>query len=514
MLFFFVQLPMVSRSGYLNSLIFNRRNNGEADAGMSVPIIQLDSLPGGCQTFELVVKFCYGLSVNLTGSNIAPLYCAAHFLEMGEDLKQGNLISRTEAFLSFLMLSSWKDMFRILKNCEAISAWAEELKILERCSESIAWKACMDPQAISCGDDEAQCLNVLTNNFNESKINTKDGAVGSHTEAESNWWFEDVSRLRIDHFIKVINAVKNRGMRSDVIGSCIIKWTEKWLLRIKKNIHDHLNEEPRVTIESLVKVLPTEKDSVCCNFLLHLLKVGMVMNINPELLMVLEKRVALLLESCSAGDLMVKNHHGDKDSVYDANLIIRVVEAYVSCVSSNSISRISVVASVVDEYLALVSMDSNLSVKSFQLLAEALPEAARSCHDRLYRAMDAYLKSHPILTEEERESVCRAMDYHKLSQEARKHAMRNDRLPSNFMVRFILLDHLNMARSMVDDTSRFQRTKTQAFITVSKSPAKNLIRTQKELEIMKQEVKRLKLQLNDLQLCRLELQKKVKRGAR
>ena len=47
---------MVSRSGYLNRLVFDRSNGGRD----KILKIQIDNLPGEAKIFELVVKFCYG----------------------------------------------------------------------------------------------------------------------------------------------------------------------------------------------------------------------------------------------------------------------------------------------------------------------------------------------------------------------------------------------------------------------------------------------------------------------
>ncbi|XP_043726251.1 coleoptile phototropism protein 1-like [Telopea speciosissima] len=498
------KLPMVARSGYLNRLVFRNRNSN------SCLNIQLDNLPGGFQSFKLVVKFCYGLAVDLTATNVAPLYCAAHFLEMNEELEQGNLISKTETFLSFVIFASWKDTIQILNSCESLSSWADKLQIVRRCAESIAWKACTDSQALSCGDDEAQCLNVLSNNMKDSIDNNKGGGAGGdggQTVAES-WWIEDVSLLIIDHFIMVIEDIKRKGMKPGLVGDCISHWAAKWISRVI--VYDHLDVGQRVKIESLIRLIPTEKSSVSCNFLLHLLKVSLMINIDPALLSELERRAAEMLESCSAVDLVVKNY-GDASTVYDVDLVTRVVEAYIDFASSNTTSRIVAVARVVDEYLAIVARDSNLSVKNFQLLAEAFPEDARYCNDKLYRAIDTYLKAHPRLTEEQRVTVCKAMEYHKLSLEARKHTMKNDRLPMNIAIRFILLEQVNIARLLIADGSDYHRTKSQAFIRLPKGLGKSGFETQTELQIIRQEVERLKVQLNELHLCKAELQRQVNR---
>ncbi|KAJ4954286.1 hypothetical protein NE237_011069 [Protea cynaroides] len=497
------KLPMVARSGYLNRLVFRNRERN------SCLKIQLDNLPGGYRSFKLVVKFCYGLAVDLTASNVALLYCAAHFLEMSEELEQGNLISKTETFLSFVIFSSWKDTIQILKSCESLSSWADKLQIVRHCAESISWKACTDAQAVSCGDDEAQCLNVLSNSMKGSINNSEcgGGGDGGQTVAE-HWWIEDVSLLMIDHFTMVIKEIKRKGMKPGIVGACISQWAANWI-SLEVGVFDHL-EVDRSTIESLIRVLPTEKSSVSCNFLLQLLKVSLMINIDPALLSELERRVAEMLESCSAVELMVKNY-GDVNTVYDVDLVTRVVESYMDFASSNTTSRVVSVAGVVDDYLAIVGRDSNLSVKKFQLLAEALPKDARCCNDKLYRAIDTYLKAHPSLTEEERVTVCKAMEYDKLSLEARKHTMKNDRLPVNIAIRFILLEQVNTARLMIADESDYQRTKGQALIRQHKGPGKCRFKIQEELQIMRQEIDRMKVQLNELHLYRAELQRQVKR---
>lgn len=50
------------------------------------------------------------------------------------------------------------------------------------------------------------------------------------------------------------------------------------------------------------------------------------------------------------------------------------------------------VSKLLDNCLAEVAQDPNLSVTKFQVLAELLPENARISDDGLYRAIDIYLK--------------------------------------------------------------------------------------------------------------------------
>jgi hypothetical protein len=118
------------------------------------------------------------------------------------------------------------------------------------------------------------------------------------------------------------------------------------------------------------------------------------------------------------------------------------------------------------------------------------------------------VQAHPSLTEEERVSVCKTLDYHRLSQEAREHVMKNDRLPAKVMTQFILLEQVNMTRSMTASGSNYRRTKNQAILKVAK---RGWMNSRKEIKIMKKEVDKMKVQLNELQMCRLKLQGQKKR---
>ncbi|KAK7269311.1 hypothetical protein RIF29_22035 [Crotalaria pallida] len=489
------KLAMVSRSEYLNRLVFQRGEN-RPSAGDSLNI-QIENLPGGAKTFELIVKFCYGWKIDITSSSIAPIYCAAHFLEMSEDLEEGNLISKTEAFLSFLILSSWKDTFRVLKSTESISSWAKELQIMKRCLEAIAWKACANQNA---SDFNCESTEHLSNSGLEDRFDA--------------WWFEDVSLLRIDHFIEVITCIKRRGMKSKLLGSCIEHWATKWFLQVTLGLDKvtpkHMTFQlHKVSTECLIRILPIVENSVTCNFLLQLLKVGMVLKINPELLCVLERRVALILEQCHVADLLVKNE-GENDPLYDVAVVLRVLQSYVCEMSSNPAAKLHNVGKLVDGYLIHVARDGNLTVETFKTLVEALPHNGRSCDDNLYRAIDMFLKAHPYLTEEDRTDVCRVLEYHKLSQEARQHVMNNDRLPLKLTTQFVLLEQVNMARLMASNGSNYRKTNTQTVMRVSKDFERRQIIGQ-EIKMMRKDVEVIKSQLLELNTCKIKLQKQLKR---
>lgn len=346
-------------------------------------------------------------------------------------------------------------------------------------------------------------LNVLSESINQIDTNN----------LSDGWWFEDISFLRIDHFVEVIESIKRKKVQPNLVGSCITHWTVKWLSGPTLR-HNNLNQKDltvqmhKVTTECLIKILPAERNSVSCNFLLHLLKAAHIMKIDSELLHKLERRIALMLDSCKATDLLVKS----SASLFDVDIIAKVVEAYVSISLSNTLPRMYAVGRLVDEYLVLVARDENLPAKSFQLLVEVLPKEARNCDDNLYRAIDIYLKAHPNLNEEERKNICRVLEYHKLSQDARQHATKNERLPVNIITQFMLLEQVDMSRSFMAAASNNQRTKSQAILGVSKGAGKKWINSQKEIKIIKEDVDMLKFQVGELQQRKVELQKHMNKG--
>ncbi|KAK0589943.1 hypothetical protein LWI29_020450 [Acer saccharum] len=110
------------------------------------------------------------------------------------------------------------------------------------------------------------------------------------------------------------------------------------------------------------------------------------------------------------------------------------------------------VARLVDSYLTEVARDRNLSLTKFQVLAEALPESARSCDDGLYRAIDSYLKAHPTLSEHERKRLCRVMDCQKLSIDACMHAAQNERLPLRVVVQVLFSEQVKISNTIATNS--------------------------------------------------------------
>ncbi|CAI0440202.1 unnamed protein product [Linum tenue] len=558
--------PLLSRSGKMNRLIYESREAAEVNK------VVLDDLPGGPDAFELAAKFCYGIAVDLTASNISGLRCAAEYMEMTEDLEEGNLIFKTEAFLSYVVLSSWRDSIVVLKNCEKLSPWAENLQIVRRCSESIAWKACANPKGIRWAYTGKVPPKVSSPKWTDSSSSPS----RNQQPVPPDWWFEDVSILRTDHFVRVITAIKVKGMRFELIGAAIMHYATKWLPGMIKDgggIHEGSNnsdfsgssnwkgglhmiiaggtttnkddplapsvqsKDQRMIVESLISIIPPQKDSVSCSFLLKLLRMANMLRVAPALVTELEKRVGMQFEQATLADLLIPSYNNNK-TMYDVDLVQRLLEHFLvqeQTAESSSPSRQSFsekhgnmydgmaaqrgggnnhpsakmrVARLVDSYLTEVARDRNLSLTKFQVLAEALPESARTCDDGLYRAIDSYLKAHPTLSEHERKRLCRVMDCQKLSIDACMHAAQNERLPLRIVVQVLFSEQVKISNAIAHNNhSSLKETVYQPMVPNRKTLLEGTPQSfQEGWSAAKKDINTLKFELETVKAKYMELQ--------
>ncbi|CAM6088504.1 unnamed protein product [Calypogeia fissa] len=356
------KFPLLSRSGKLNRLVFDSRDTENSH-------IKLDDMPGGPETFELAAKFCYGVAVELTSANVAALRCAAEYLEMTEDLDEGNLVSKTEAFLSFVVLASWKDSITVLRGCEKLLPWADQLQIVRRCCESIAWKACTDPRGIRWSFTQRQEMKKPIHAsplWNGPKNQLQVGSAVSD-QVPSDWWLEDICVVCVHFFTKIIQAIKAKGMRHDLIGSAIVHYAIKWLPGLTrelvkdskdpvsvdgslqavgghcpqpsaKSVTDRENGRAndlasvqirnRELIEALAMLIPPQKDAAPCTFLLRLLRLAKMVGVNPVVITDLEKRAGLQLDQGTLSDLLIPSFDHTCETLFDVDLVQRMLDYF------------------------------------------------------------------------------------------------------------------------------------------------------------------------------------------
>lgn len=78
--------------------------------------------------------------------------------------------------------------------------------------------------------------------------------------------------------------------------------------------------------------------------------------------------------------------------MHNIDVVQRILEYFLMHEQQQQQKSGKLISKILDSYLAEVARDPNLQITKFQVLAETLPENARTCHDGIYRAIDTYLK--------------------------------------------------------------------------------------------------------------------------
>ena len=410
-----LQFPLISRSGLLEKRIGELTSEDGSNG-----IVKLNDMPGGSKAFELVAKFCYGMKLELTSSNVVSLRCAAEYLEMTEDYGEGNLIAQTEAFLSEVF-SNWAESLKALESCEEVLTQAEEAHVVSRCINSLAIKACSDPTLFGWPVSGQSIKNP------KEKPLWNGISTGSKSEtASDDWWYEDASFLSLPLYKRLIKGVELRGMKPEKVSGSIMFYARKNIPMLTKmpspSAQNDANpnqgdpnpseNDQKNLLEEIVNLLPTQKGVTQTRFLLRLLKTAMHLHASPACIENIEKRVGAQLEQASLVDLLIPNMGNSGETLYDVDCVQRMVDHFmqmhqgVSGSSSptaiedggqllngaQSIASMTMVAELVDSYLAEIAPDINVKPAKFQALAAVIPDYARPRYDGFYHAVDIYLK--------------------------------------------------------------------------------------------------------------------------
>lgn len=468
------KFPLLSKSGLLERLIREKIEKGEDSCA-----IDLSDIPRGAKAFELAARFCYGVKFELTASNVVHLRCASEYLEMTEEIAEGNLIAQTENFLTQTVLKSWKDSIKALHTCDDVIDLAEKLQVVKKCIDSVATKSSTDPDVFGWpvgqygGPTQSPGGTFLWNGI----------STGARPRnCSSDWWYDDVSCLSLPLYKKVISAMEYRGVNQDIIVGSLNHYAKRRLpgLNRRKSISDvnsclsvttltamPSEEEQRYLLEEIDRLLPFQRGVTSCKLLFGLLRTAIFLKASSSCMSNLERRIGLQLDKATLEDLLITNMSESIEMLYDVDCVHRILDHFLAMdqetggaspgigddghlLASPSLLRITMVAKLIDGYLAEVAPDANLKLPKFRSLASAIPEYARPIDDGLYRAIDIYLKAHPHLSESEKEELCRVMDCQKLSLEACTHAAQNERLPLRVIVQVLFFEQLQLRSSIAE----------------------------------------------------------------
>ncbi|AED98345.1 Phototropic-responsive NPH3 family protein [Arabidopsis thaliana] len=432
------QFPLLSKSARLQKLIATTTTDEQSDDDE----IRIPDIPGGPPAFEICAKFCYGMAVTLNAYNVVAVRCAAEYLEMYESIENGNLVYKMEVFLNSSVLRSWKDSIIVLQTTRSFYPWSEDVKLDVRCLESIALKAAMDPARVD-----------WSYTYNRRKLLPPEM---NNNSVPRDWWVEDLAELSIDLFKRVVSTIRRKGgVLPEVIGEALEVYAAKripgFMIQNDDNDDEEDVMEQRSLLETLVSMLPSEKQSVSCGFLIKLLKSSVSFECGEEERKELSRRIGEKLEEANVGDLLIRAPEGG-ETVYDIDIVETLIDEFVTqtekrdeldCSDDINDSSKANVAKLIDGYLAEISrIETNLSTTKFITIAEKVSTFPRQSHDGVYRAIDMFLKQHPGITKSEKKSSSKLMDCRKLSPEACAHAVQNERLPLRVVVQILFFEQV------------------------------------------------------------------------
>ncbi|XP_065872063.1 BTB/POZ domain-containing protein NPY2 [Euphorbia lathyris] len=509
--FYLHKFPLLSKCARLqkSAAAVNEDNCDEVD---------ISDIPGGPAAFEICAKFCYGMIVTLNAYNVIGARCAAEYLGMNEIIEKGNLTYKIDVFLSSGIFRSWKDSIVALQTTRPLLPLCEELKLMSNCVDAVASRACVDISKVD-----------WSYSYNRKKLPEENGHDPNATNGMRNravpkdWWVEDLCDLDIDLYKRVIVAIKLRAILSnDVIGEALKAYAYRRLQGLSKGvIQCGEAAKYKSTVDTIVQLLPAERGSVSCSFLLKLLKAAIYVDLGEITKELLIRRIGQQLEEASVSDLVIRTADGES-MMYDVDMVKKIVEEFLmqdsnteieSANNGNEVQEIRIpgilsnasklmVAKLIDGYLAEIAKDPNLPVSKFVELAEMVTGISRPAHDALYRAIDMFLKEHPGITKSERKKICKLMDCKKLSVDACLHAVQNERLPLRVVVQVLFFEQVRVAAtsgSSTPDLPRGLRDLKNGSYGSSRSAATNpeedwdAVATAEELRALKAEIASLRL---------------------
>ncbi|KAH7315372.1 hypothetical protein KP509_21G046900 [Ceratopteris richardii] len=367
------KLPLIARSGKIRRLILEELKE-EGLIVSSPAVVEFSNFPGGPETFELAMKFCYEIDFDIPISKVASLRCAAEFLEMNDEKEEESFIASIETFIAETVLKSFERSVEVLRSCEPFLQLADKVNLVNRCIDVIASKVCNEKSnLLRLAQTEGDHLSVWTDlqgehnsaTFLTSKLNQdRNSPPGTSAIARVNvaWWAEHISTLRVDLYQRVFIALKARRVAVESLAGSLMHYAQTSLkssyaqdngstsasilassktevfLKTKhhldisiggnqKFINQH--QYQRAVLDTIVSLLPAEQSLFPACFLLFLLRNAITLDTTVACQLDLECRIANQFEQLSVNDLLiptVSTHTGD--AIFDVDVVQRVLENY------------------------------------------------------------------------------------------------------------------------------------------------------------------------------------------
>lgn len=173
----------------------------------------------------------------------------------------------------------------------------------------------------------------------------------------------------------------------------------------RKKIDPKEEHEKRVILETIVSLLPRDKNTVPISFLSMLLRAAVCLETTVACRLDLGKRMSLQLDQAILDDLLIPTYSVTGGRLFDIETVKGIMVDFLEFYEVNkrgcnedkdhfspSPTEIEQVTELMESYLTHVASDPYFSVLDFISLAELIPQQFRSKDDGMYRAIDIYLK--------------------------------------------------------------------------------------------------------------------------
>ncbi|ESW03672.1 hypothetical protein PHAVU_011G032500 [Phaseolus vulgaris] len=419
--------------GGLKKILNNRKRRCHVKQELG---IRINDFPGGPEGFELVSMFCYNDGkIQITEANVCLLYCCAVYLGMTEKVLNNNLLQQTETFLEGIFNWKWDDILVILKSCQQFYTYADGYGLLEKIISVLAKfvqnsdsNLLMSSPSASSSSSSPETNSDKSLSFSSKK--TTPEKIKS-TLSRKAWWFDDLATFPPNIIEKLIQAIgAYKADNKDLILTRFLLHYLKIATQTGAVDCRNNNEYAALAETATYGVISVGRMTFSCRGLFWVLRIVSKFGLSRDVRTELEKVIGGVIEQATLDDLLVSGH--DMGVYYDIDLVIRLVRLFVDINGADDgmcLQKVKRVGRLIDKYLREISPDQNLKISKFLGVAECLPDSARDCYDGVYKAIDIYLQSHPIITFEERSRLCRCLNYTKLSFEASKDMAKNPRIP-------------------------------------------------------------------------------------
>jgi len=353
--------------------------------------VALHGFPGGAEAFELVARLCYadgGCGGAVTAANACVLRCAAEFLDMAADAPEAastaapSLVRMTEKALEEMPHWPWHAVVDAVKQCQRLLPLADTTGAFDAAVAAMVSHMTVPPPA---GDATPTSSSPESSAFRFS-CDTKSSSLSLRGSCISRtWWFDDLVSLRPGTVERVAAALLARGTDHRVVARFLFYY-------LKCRIAGASAEDKKAMLEASVTVMSgLDRNAVSCKGLFGILRIAAPLKLTDACQQRLVAMIGRKLDHATLDNLLVPAPAGT-GSLYDVNLVLRFLEAFLRGGAPDEPARLKKVGRLIDLYLAEVAPDPSLRPAKFLELATALPAPARDCHDALYRAIDVYFQ--------------------------------------------------------------------------------------------------------------------------